>query len=473
MPTAVLFDVSLSMGRRLVEVDSTHLELAQAAVLHFLQLLQQSHPLEYTALLSFDSEARVLQPFTRDFSLLRSALYSLRIGDKSSLTVALETLTQFLASSGSVPSDAVLQVVTVVDGRPGDCRSLSALRLPPNCRVHVVALTTAGERLEELRNLSRATQGSFHTVLLPQAAHTLKHSFQALIQQHYMVYQGMVSCGFLRALVTLHPNPWLVVPPSAAGSAARRLPNHIDIVGFIDTAQISSPPSVSRHCIVPFSMMASDVPEPGDESPFLCSMLHAALRESKASAVAKLADDWYGLISYYTEKSRAGDINTALMLFVLKPGADIPWLGSLRELGTTENKVASFPLQTPFPMSYSVAKTGPASIPLVASDSVRAEFRQMLRFSRSLPSKQKQLMAELEKIRTVSYCYQVPQLFDLAKQLLEDQLAQLKASGKSQGSSSLGKVIAELSKPGALFIPLEAPGVRTRAQRVTVTSLVN
>lgn len=62
--------------------------------------------------------------------------------------------------------------------------------------------------------------------------------------------------------------------------------------------KIPSPPSLSRHFIVP--------PQTGSQ---LCLLLNESLKTEKITALVMFSKDWYGLIHSHIEKEKTSNMN--------------------------------------------------------------------------------------------------------------------------------------------------------------------
>ena len=72
MPTVILLDTSLSMSRKIS--GESHLDIAQRGINQFSQLLEKKQPLEKLALLTFDTDIKILHDFTKDHNSFRSSM---------------------------------------------------------------------------------------------------------------------------------------------------------------------------------------------------------------------------------------------------------------------------------------------------------------------------------------------------------------------------------------------------------------
>ena len=167
MPTVLLLDLAGSMGR-LVAPELTRQDLVQRCVLHFLRAIEELQPHEHLSLMTFASEAHVTVPFTRDHSLLRSALYDVQLQDKTSLDAGLKGAFNLIQERWGVELPS--QIVVFTDGVPSASSQLLSVRTLARVRVHLVAFgskTDAGSA-DLLRQLAHSHYGCFSFLQLPE-----------------------------------------------------------------------------------------------------------------------------------------------------------------------------------------------------------------------------------------------------------------------------------------------------------------
>lgn len=76
-----------------------------------------------------------------------------------------------------------------------------------------------------------------------------------------------------------------------------KFPTTITIVGFLPNKKIPSPPSLSRHIILPI--------QESDKS--FCLLLNEALKLERTAAFVMLTTNWHGIINSLSEKDSSGE----------------------------------------------------------------------------------------------------------------------------------------------------------------------
>jgi hypothetical protein len=341
MPTVLLVDVSISLARPVVGAERTRKELVQRGLLHFLQHLEEHHPLELTSLITFSSEAKVIVPFTKDYTKLRTSLTEhLKLRDKTSLDSGLETVVRHVQESFFHPSSSLnspigltsqVQIIVVTDGRSNGRLSPLSIEIPFPVKMQIVALGQRSElNLDELRQLTKIHNGILRFIELPQGARLFKKTFEEIAHENYASYSGSIGCGHLLSRVQLHPDPNLTLSHylSCNSDLPPRIPEVLTILGFVHSKNISSPPTLSRHAVLPASLPlhdnAMDTSSTTNSENILCILLHQCLKAEKAFAVVQLdsSGKWYGLLSSLTEQERTG-----LVFSFLPPRLSLPWMG--------------------------------------------------------------------------------------------------------------------------------------------------
>lgn len=186
------------------------------------------------------------------------------------------------------------------------------------------------------------------------------------------------------------------------------LSKNIEVCGFINVNDMSSPAAISRHLILPIAessnkenqfdssltgivkseaegQSASEGEESNDDGkiPNLCVLLHGALKVENVVALVQLGDDWFGYIYSYADSKKKSN----LMLTVLHPGADIiPWLGDLNNLGVDDIEAGAhagtFPLKPTEKRSYTQN-----IVVWIKHAGLQSDIQKILRHARKLPDK--------------------------------------------------------------------------------------
>ena len=330
MPTVILLDVSLSMSRRTTgfdgrKSDTQLIHLAQQGVLHFLDEVAERSKLEFTSLVIFSSLWEIVVPFTRDFATLKAGCLSIDVYDKTRIENALQGVESLVMEEwgGVMPVNLIL----VTDGRVGVGsgslkESLKNFKseggefpLPFSfpCNLSVVCLSDpkADENFTENMNCYRDliklndNHGEIYIPESPLTHSSVEEAFKKIIKTHYETYVGTLFCGNLNSIVTLLPPPnfknsWLSIlssyRPEKKNISNIKMPTEVQIIGFLDIADLSNPPYISRHVVlpVPKTSKSSDgnklvhATEDDAKSPSFCVLLHGSLKIEKMVAIVQL-----------------------------------------------------------------------------------------------------------------------------------------------------------------------------------------
>ncbi|XP_076984380.1 integrator complex subunit 14 isoform X3 [Tamandua tetradactyla] len=296
MPTVVVMDVSLSMTRP-VSVEGSEEYQRKHLAAHGLTMLFEhmatNYKLEFTALVVFSSLWELMVPFTRDYNTLQEALSNMDDYDKTCLESALVGVCNIVQQEwgGAIPC----QVVLVTDGCLGIGRgslrhSLAThnqrsesnrfpLPFPFPSKLYIMCMANLEELqstdsldcLERLIDLNNG-EGQIFTIDGPLCLKNVQSMFGKLIDLAYTPFHAVLKCGHLTADVQVFPRPEPFVVDEEIDPIPKVINTDLEIVGFIDIADISSPPVLSRHLVLPIALNkdAKENPygEDDNKSPF-------------------------------------------------------------------------------------------------------------------------------------------------------------------------------------------------------------
>jgi len=148
----------------------------------------------------------------------------------------------------------------------------------------------------------------------PMLQHKILIDLKELCHSHYAPYVGTLAFGHLSGSVKLHPDPnttlhisspnqstiaslssmsslgnSISIPSSLSSSSSKnyRLPSVLTVMGFVSTKNFPSPPSISRHALVPHSYASSSDSTKEDanlsDDALLCSLLYQSLKNEKVT----------------------------------------------------------------------------------------------------------------------------------------------------------------------------------------------
>eukprot|EP01087_Luapelamoeba_hula_P006116 TRINITY_DN1623_c2_g2_i2.p1 TRINITY_DN1623_c2_g2~~TRINITY_DN1623_c2_g2_i2.p1 ORF type:complete len:395 (+),score=56.45 TRINITY_DN1623_c2_g2_i2:605-1789(+) len=344
--------------------------------------------------------------------------------------------------------------------------------------------TLVYEELTQLRN------GGFYFVETSNGGSNkhCKHQFDRLLKAHFSNYYGTICLGHQRSEVLLYPDPHLAFVNKVIGpdGAPLHMASVMSIVGFIQTAKLSSPPILSHHVIIPklhpaqtSSLYSASLFEAEESNLALCAVMNMSLRDEKMAAVVQLRSGWFGLIHAFAEDCNGDISSTVLMLYILPPKLVVEKLiqwttptptvavrdkeeGSISPAGDepyddTESDPSTAqlhqqqalnnykqlllshmnsPFCAPVPgssrsvaavpyKSYVSSKTNYV-IPTISQEALQADWAKIVRYLQILPTKRDILYTECEKIRQAAATYYFPQLLAQLLDILGNELKSLK-----------------------------------------------
>uniref|UniRef100_A0A3B5LJV9 Integrator complex subunit 14 n=1 Tax=Xiphophorus couchianus TaxID=32473 RepID=A0A3B5LJV9_9TELE len=434
MPTVVLMDVSLSMTRP-VSLDGIEEFQRKNLAVHGLNMLFEhmasNYRLEFTALMAFSSLWELLVPFTRDYNALQEALSNLEDYDKTCLELALQ---------------GVSSVVQQEWGNGCPCQ---------------LQMTDAMENLEELLRLSGG-DGQIFTVDGPLCMKSVQAMFGMLIDRAYSPFHAVLHCGNLSSDVQVFPRPEPVVLDEEVEPIPRAVSTDLEIVGFIEIADISSPPVISRHLVLPIAVN-KEVDEVGtgttDEleeepsasqmagkSPNFCVLLHGSLKVEGMVALVQLGPEWFGMLYSQADSKKKSN----LMMSLFEPGSDpLPWLGKISHLGpvseAAENPYGEDDSKSPFPVQPQVKRSYAQNVTVwIKASGLQTDVQKILRNARKLPDKTQTFYKELNRLRKAALAFGFWELLKGVAELLERECTMLPDSAHPDAAFQLSHAAHQL-----------------------------
>lgn len=473
--------------------------LANHGISCFLDHLNQHCKLEFSALVIFSSLWELVVPFTRDFELLKSGLLKAETHDRTNIEVGLEGAKQVVLDEWG--SSMPCQVLLVTDGSlgagNGSLRKVHGshsstedsfpLPLPFQSKLHVICLATPGipalktslpfyQRLVDLN-------GGGGQVFLSDGPLTLKsvqQLFLNLAEAYYASFHGVLRCGNLSSNVILCPPP---EPYRKAGDfewTIAEMSDTIEICGFLDIADVSNPPTLSRHLVLPLASpkpsgedvkdSPSRVKTENDEEdgandegkqPSFCVLLHGSLKVEGMVAICQLGTNWYGMLYSWADSKKKSN----LMLSTFEPGLDtVPWLGSFAQLGpaavTSANGtdvLQSLPVKPTYKHSYSQN-----SVVWIRQSDLQADIQKILRHARKLPEKTANFYKELNRLRRAALSLGFHELLEGMATILERECTLLPGSAHPDAALQLTHASSFLRGPACSDYSVPLVPLRTK-----------
>ncbi|XP_015423948.1 PREDICTED: von Willebrand factor A domain-containing protein 9 [Myotis davidii] len=406
MPTVVVMDVSLSMTRP-VSVEGSEEYQRKHLAAHGLTMLFEhmatNYKLEFTALVVFSSLWELMVPFTRDYNTLQEALSNMDDYDKTCLESALVGVCNIVQQEwgGAIPC----QVVLVTDGCLGIGRgslrhSLAThnqrsesnrfpLPFPFPSKLYIMCMANLEELqstdsldcLERLIDLNNG-EGQIFTIDGPLCLKNVQSMFGKLIDLAYTPFHAVLKCGHLTADVQVFPRPEPFVVDEEIDPIPKVINTDLEIVGFIDIADISSPPVLSRHLVLPIAL-------------------------NKVSIFSPSSPEWHGMLYSQADSKKKSN----LMMSLFEPGPEpLPWLGKMGQLGpisdAKENPYGEDDNKSPFPLQPKNKRSYAQNVTVwIKPSGLQTDVQKILRNARKLPEKTQTFYKELNRLRKAALAF--------------------------------------------------------------------
>lgn len=446
--------------------DETRHDLACKGLEWFFDYLGKSFPSEYTSFHAFSSGCETLSSFTRDYKHLVSKLGDIPFSDRTDLYSTLVTIVEMVVAEWG--AFAPCQVVVVTDGAPGVRHQDASHRkqvfnLPFSCQLSVVCVCTREELTDSItqrlcETVDIAPSEVFVPAGAPLSAESVKVAFKEVARACFLPFVSVLKCGHLQSRVGLSPSPSMyrarydIVINSEQRFASLdkslgkvQFPSKMDICGFLDNSSIPAPPHYSRHFVLdpevdekcleqgaallsPTGSIHEEKPTVADEAqkPSFRVLLHGSLKCESKSALVKLGEHWYGFLFSQTSASKKAN----LVLCVLYPNTELPWLGRTVYLGpkvpepggdpriqTATTDVNWFPVEPAHLPSFHT----PSNLFWAKESVLQTDVSKVIRYSRKLPDKETSLLKELNKLRLVALTYCMPELLEVLCTILQKE----------------------------------------------------
>lgn len=481
MPTVIVLDTSLSMCRPVPMADVPEpfyfRNLAVHGLTHFLDYMNGNFKLEFAALMSFNSNRDALVPFTRDFDSIKVAIMNLEYYDRARLKTALEGVQSLIMEEwgAGVPC----QVLLVTDGLLGieveilksDIENYYAatekgtedfnflLPFPFPCKLHVACIASSTD--PSLQNSLPIYQklieinGDGGQVFVPEGQLNFKSiqtMFTKIADLYYKPFHGILHCGHLTSNISLSPPPEPFCKTYDFDTVKAEMSTDIVICGFISIADVSSPPSHSRHLVLPIQtckeepklpVIKVENPEVTDDDsanedgkqPSFCVLLHGSLKVEGMVALCHLGGDWYGMLYSWADSKKKSN----LMLSAFEPGPDIiPWLGNFKNLGPIDTNSPPSDSNNPFPIKPPEKRSYAQNcVVWIKQSGLQADIQKILRHARKLPEKTQNFYKELNRLRRAALSFGFYELLDGMATILDRECTLLPGSAHPDAALQL------------------------------------
>uniref|UniRef100_A0A8C0CHF2 Integrator complex subunit 14 n=1 Tax=Balaenoptera musculus TaxID=9771 RepID=A0A8C0CHF2_BALMU len=395
MPTVVVMDVSLSMTRP-VSIEGSEEYQRKHLAAHGLTMLFEhmatNYKLEFTALVVFSSLWELMVPFTRDYNTLQEALSNMDDYDKTCLESALVGVCNIVQQEwgGAIP-----------------------------CQLQSTDSLDCLERLIDLNN----GEGQIFTIDGPLCLKNVQSMFGKLIDLAYTPFHAVLKCGHLTADVQVFPRPEPFVIDEEIDPIPKVINTDLEIVGFIDIADISSPPVLSRHLVLPIALnkegdeVGTGITDDNEDEnsanqiagkiPNFCVLLHGSLKVEGMVAIVQLGPEWHGMLYSQADSKKKSN----LMMSLFEPGPEpLPWLGKMAQLGpisdAKENPYGEDDNKSPFPLQPKNKRSYAQNVTVwIKPSGLQTDVQKILRNARKLPEKTQTFYKELNRLRKAALAF--------------------------------------------------------------------
>ncbi|KAF6130498.1 integrator complex subunit 14 [Phyllostomus discolor] len=395
MPTVVVMDVSLSMTRP-VSIEGSEEYQRKHLAAHGLTMLFEhmatNYKLEFTALVVFSSLWELMVPFTRDYNTLQEALSNMDDYDKTCLESALAGVCNIVQQEwgGAIP-----------------------------CQLQSTDSLDCLERLIDLNN----GEGQIFTIDGPLCLKNVQSMFGKLIDLAYTPFHAVLKCGHLTADVQVFPRPEPFVIDEEIDPIPKVINTDLEIVGFIDIADISSPPVLSRHLVLPIALnkegdeVGTGITDDNEDEnsanqiagkiPNFCVLLHGSLKVEGMVAIVQLGPEWHGMLYSQADSKKKSN----LMMSLFEPGPEpLPWLGKMAQLGpisdAKENPYGEDDNKSPFPLQPKNKRSYAQNVTVwIKPSGLQTDVQKILRNARKLPEKTQTFYKELNRLRKAALAF--------------------------------------------------------------------
>lgn len=480
MPTVIALDVSLSMSRPVVIPDCTEEYQRKHLAIHginsFLDYLSSNFKLEFTSLLVFSYLWEQLVPFTRNYESIKSALNNVEEYNKTCIEAALTGVSSVVTEEWNSVTPS--QVILVTDGKTGighrslknsletwDQREASGedkfpLPFKFPCKLHIMLISNPNDPdlkssfplFEKLIEIN----GQGGEVCVPDNALTLQSveaMFTRLQEKYFKPYNGMLKCGNFKCSIQLFPPPDPYNVVEEFEEVHQEVGSCLEILGFVDIADVASPQALSRHLVLPLPSKDTKTADNDSENkkeeeeatqedgkiPSFTVLLHGSLKVEGMVALAQVAENWYGILYSWADSKKKSN----LMLSLLEPGPEpVSWIGNINNLAPISDFVeppyGEDDNKTPFPIrpaeKHSYAQS---CVVWIKPSGLQADIQKVLRHARKLPEKHQQFYKELNRLRRAALSFGFHDLLEAMASMLDRECTMLPGSAHPDAALQL------------------------------------
>jgi len=278
-------------------------------------------------------------------------------------------------------------------------------------------------------------------------------------RDYQLVKEKMKTCA-ISDKIQLYPPPMSYERQMEFKKVKKDISSVLDIIGFMNISDVASPPSVSRHLLLPIpqkldvggatvgkeNSSTSDTSNPDQveaeaKTPSFTVLLHGSLRRENKVALAIVGDEWYGMVYSWANSKKKSN----LMISLLEPGTQsLPWLGDIDKLvpaadfgvGADKNPYGEDEDKTPFPVQIQEKKSYSQNcVVWIKPDRLQTDIQKILRHARKLPDKMQNFYKELNRLRRAALSFGFMELLEGMSNMLERECALLQHNNAHPNSA--------------------------------------
>ena len=316
---------------------------------------------------------------------------------------------------------------------------------------------------------------------------SISHVFQKIAESCYKTWKGRIHCGNLWSPITLYPHLEPVTQIADFETCNSRSTGDISVIGFMDIAEVASPPILSRHLMFSAAMTkeqlattpsvmnldtmnstaagesaaaatadedsggggaagsSTESMDPGKQ-PSVCVLLHGALKIESMVAVCEVGPGWYGILYSWADSKKKFN----LMLATFNVYSDcVPWLGPLRHWGLADVSKPLEQRRTDKKKSYQTQNT----VVWIRGSGIESEVQKVLRLAKRLPEKTSNFFKELSRVRKAAASFAFFDLLSYLADLLEREVASA-AGGPSSDAGLLLKYAVSVLRSSEAYVDI-------------------
>lgn len=489
MPAIILFDNSFSMGQSIQLADgstTSRFAMGILGVQNFLANQAANNRLNPSALLVYSNQCQTICNLTRDYDALLNGLKSIPLSDRTNLIEALSFINKMVTED--CDTDYEYDILIVTDGNSTvqssfldkhlvieENKELSSELWPIpfefKNRIHIICITTVDDVAFQRsltfyktiisRNSSDSPEvkvntpykgGQIYVPTVPLLSYQdIEGIFTQISRNYFKPCLARITCGELSSNVSLFPTL-----ECAGDKRDNAWP--IEICGFFDFDELATPPSVSKHIVLPMKeskeqlkrmltfinvrndLTDEDLDEIFDDEnkqPSFAVLLHGSAKAANMVALCQIGVDCnqYGVLYSRTDNKKRSN----LMLYTFEPGAkSILGISNFNALG-----FGSKDNQQP-PTRSSTAKKPSNIMVWLDQESIQNDIQKILRYARKLPEKNELLLSEVRKVKRAAFAYDFQELIETLIQMLEREAFLLPTNSHPDTAIYIENIIREL-----------------------------